>query len=283
MVKHKRVRFALPKGSLQLDTLNLLRKAGYQISGYDINSRNYRPTTDDSELELKVLRPQEIPMYVEEGIYDIGITGFDWLLENSGAHRAHSPQDSQVLDLLDLKYGKVELVLAVPNSWDKIKSFDDLLDFYKNRMIRIATEFLNISTRYIVEKTGLEPSEISPWRPRRRLHTSRICLILSFGATEGKPPEDAEAIIDLASPQARTIKANNLKIIDSVLHSLRFPRYSTARLIANKNSLEDPSKSEKIQQVKDRLARAVKNRDGRSQTEIGLDNIEGKIGGLLSK
>jgi ATP phosphoribosyltransferase len=77
----RKLSIALPKGSLQLDTLALFQKAGYQIMGYDVTSKNYRPKINDEELVAKISRPQEIPLYVKEGYYDIGITGLDWIIE----------------------------------------------------------------------------------------------------------------------------------------------------------------------------------------------------------
>jgi ATP phosphoribosyltransferase len=227
---------------LQKDTLKKFEEAGYQLEGYDTESRNYRPWINDEEIELKILRPQEIPIYVERGSYDIGITGHDWVLENDYPHgRLH-----KVKEILDLEYGKVWIVLAVPAKWNEVKLFEDLLNMGK-REIRISTEYLNLSIKFILDKTGSEPSVFTPWhRMERKGH---IKLFLSFGATEGKPPEDAEAIIDNTS-SARTISENGLKVIETILHS-------SAQLIANSDSLKDPWKREKISEI----AKALKGEE----------------------
>jgi len=226
---------------LQNDTLKKFKEAGYQLEGYEPGSRNYRPWINDEEIELKVLRPQEIPIYVEQGSYDIGITGHDWVLEIDyprGRLR-------KVKEILDLEYGKVRIVLAVPAQWNEVKSFEDLLNIRK-RKIRISTEYLNISSKFILEKTGSEPSIFTPWL--RKLRRGRINLYLSFGATEGKPPEDADAIIDNTS-SARTINENGLKIIEKILDS-------SARLIANSDSLKDPWKRKKIFEIVEAFRKA---------------------------
>lgn len=235
-----KLKFTLPKGSLQEDTLNLFSKAGYTVEGYEIGSRNYRPTIDDDEITLKILRAQEIPIYVTEGLYDLGISGLDWIQESK----------SEVQELENLKYGPVQLVLAVPNGQPNINSFQDLLESHSG-IVRIATEYLNLSSSYILQKTDTEPTIISPWHRIRRMHTSKIVLILSFGASEGKPPEDCEAIIDIATFSARTIKENNLKIIDKILP------LSTARLIVDPDSLENEWKNTKIEQIRSRLSKVI--------------------------
>ena len=235
-----KITFALPKGHLQKDTLGLFSRAGYKVEGYEIESRNYRPTIDDDEIMLKVLRAQEISIYVAEGLYDLGISGLDWIQETK----------SEVRELEDLKYGGVQLVLAVPNSQPNVNSFHELVENHTG-IVRIATEYLNLSSSYILQKIDVEPTIISPWHRIRRMHTSKVVLILSFGASEGKPPEDCEAIVDIATFSARTIKENNLKIIDKILP------LSTARLIANPDSLEDEWKNTKIEQIRSRLSKAI--------------------------
>ncbi len=229
----KKIKFCIPKGSLQPDTLMEFEKAGYQLKGYNTDSRYYRPWINDEEIELKVLRPQEIPLYVEQRSYDVGITGHDWVLETDYPYGCLQ----EVEEILDLKYGKVRIVLAVPSQWEDINSFEDLENMGK-REIRISTEYINISSKFILKKTGSEPSIFTPWHTKRRGH---IKLYLSFGATEGKPPEDAEAILDNTS-STRTIIENGLKVIETVLHS-------SARLIVNKYSLKDTWKREKISEI----------------------------------
>jgi len=244
---NNRLNIVLPKGSLQLDTLKLIQTAGYEITGYNITDRNYRcEVRNDEHIAVKVSRPQEIPIHVAEGDYDIGITGLDWVKET----------ESNVEQLLDLKYGWIEIVMAVPNgvrdsAWNNINSFEALMNLPKEE-IRISTEYLNISRKYILEKVGVEPSIITPWSflQRRRRGVSNITLILSFGATEGKPPDEADAIIDNATSSRRTLKANNLKVIQSLGES-------TAMLIANTKALKDSWKREKIEEVRQALEKGL--------------------------
>jgi len=230
-----KLKFAIPKGSLQEGTLKLLRQAGYNIAG---ETRSYRPSINDSEIELKILRPQEIPTMLEQGAHDIGISGEDWVLETS----------AEVIKLLDLEYGYVRLVLAVPEDWTNINSLSDLIQEFpsKNKPLRLFTEYLSTSSKYIQknlvyqEKFGNDtPEIITPWY--KSGNNPKVKLILSFGATEAKPPEDAEGIIDVIET-GTTLYANNLKIIDEVSRSNAF-------LLANKDALQDPWKKEKIKDV----------------------------------
>lgn len=245
-INQKELKIVIPKGSLQSDTLKFFQKAGYDITGYRSTDRSYRPEINDAEIKLKVSRPQEIPIYVERGYHDLGITGIDWVLETN----------ANVEPVLDLKYGEIDIVLAVPNSengspWREVNSFEDLRDMGK-KDIRIATEYLSISSNYIINRVGVEPSVITPWSflTQRRRHTSNITLILSFGATEGKPPDEADAIIDNSTSSRRTLTANKLKVIEILMTS-------TARLIANPKALSNPWKREKIEEVRQALTKGL--------------------------
>ena len=230
-----KLKFAIPKGSLQEGTMKLLRQAGYSVSA---DKRSYRPGINDSEIELKILRPQEIPTMLSQGAHDIGISGIDWVLETS----------AEVVKLLDLEYGFVRLVLAVPEEWVKIKGLSELLRKMQaqNQPLRIFTEYLLTSSQYLQKNAVYQelfgnnaPEIITPWYKAGT--NPKVKLILSFGATEAKPPEDAEGIIDVTET-GTTLIANNLKIIDDV-------GSSKAYLLANKEALQDPWKKEKIKDV----------------------------------
>lgn len=244
----EKLRLALPKGSLAKDTANFLAGAGIVPQGY-LEGRDYRPSVDLPWLEVKVLRPQEIPMYVSQGYYDVGISGLDWLLET------RSGDEAEVL--LDCRYGRVDIVCAVPNTWDGVDSIEDLLGL--EREIRISTEYINLTQDVILRATGIEPTIITPWYSVRRHRYSNVVLLLSFGATEGKPPEDAEAVVDNTATGS-TLRANNLKIIGNVLTG------STARLIVNRGSLHDRAKAPLIQELETlfQQAAAVPHEDGPS-------------------
>ncbi|TFG04699.1 MAG: ATP phosphoribosyltransferase [Promethearchaeota archaeon] len=230
-----KLKFAIPKGSLQEGTMKLLRQAGYSIAA---DQRSYRPRINDLEIELKILRPQEIPTMLFQGAHDIGISGEDWALETS----------AEVVKLLDLEYGYVRLVLAIPEEWVQIKNLSDLISEFNERKkpLRIFTEYLSTSSKYIQADSvyqkiygDIAPEVLTPWF--KYGENPMVKLILSFGATEAKPPEDAEAIIDVTET-GTTLIANNLKIVEDV-------SVSNAFLLANKKSLTDPWKKEKIKDI----------------------------------
>ncbi|MEM3526388.1 MAG: ATP phosphoribosyltransferase, partial [Candidatus Jordarchaeaceae archaeon] len=207
-----KLKFVIPKGSLQEDTQKLLQQAGYSIKAAE---RSYRPWINDPEISLKLLRPQEIPTLIQEGAHELGITGMDWI-DETGA-------DVQLLSKLD--YGKVSIVLAVPNSWETIESLSDLIRRFKDegKTIRIATEYINITARHVMQNDEYQkhygnktPEVITPWY--RYGENSNVKIILSFGATEAKPPEDADAIVD-NTETGTTIKRNELKIIEVLSES----------------------------------------------------------------
>ena len=202
----KKLRLGLPKGSLQESTFALLAKAGWKISS---SSRSYIPRTDDPELELRLIRAQEISRYVEHGFLDAGLTGADWIAEN----------DSDVQVVAEIAYSKATTnparwVLAVPND-STIKSVKDL------QGKRIATELVEATRRWL-KKNGVT-AEVE----------------FSWGATEVKAPELVDAIVELTETGS-SLKANNLRIVDELVRS--FPQ-----LIANKKSWKDEWKRQKVE------------------------------------
>ncbi|MEM3463875.1 MAG: ATP phosphoribosyltransferase [Candidatus Bathyarchaeia archaeon] len=226
------MKFAIPAGSLQKATFDILERAGYKISGQE---RSYRPAINDPEIELKLLRPQEIPVLVSEGIYDIGITGLDWIRE-TGA-------DVEVLQ--NLEYGKIKLVVAIPKQWDRIDSFASFLETFMSddKMVRISAEYLNLTSEYVKSNQAYrklfgtsEPLVVTPWW--RKGENPKVRIFLSFGATEAKPPEVADAIIDVTET-GTSLAQNNLKVVETIMES-------TAFLVANKNSMGSSAKREKI-------------------------------------
>lgn len=227
-----KVKFAIPAGSLSRATFEILERSGYKISGQE---RTYRPTINDSDIELKILRPQEIPIFVSEGLQDMGITGLDWIQETRA--------DVEILQ--NLEYGKIRIVLAIPKRWDEINSFSSLLEtlWGRGKNVRISTEYLNITAEYVKNNSfyrklfeGSEPLVVTPWW--RRGENPKVSIFLSFGATEAKPPEDADAIVDVTET-GTSLEQNNLKAIEIIMES-------TAVLIANKKSLTNSVKKEKI-------------------------------------
>lgn len=180
-----KLKLGLPAGSLQNTTLDMFKKAGYNIH---IGERSYYPYIDDEEIECVLMRAQEIPRYVEDRVLDVGLTGKDWITETA----------VDVVELADLNYSKrglrpVRLVLAVPND-SPFKCAEDLAGK------RIATELVETTRSYFQDK-GIEAS-----------------VSFSWGATEVKPPLLADAIAELTET-GRSLKANQLKVIETILVS----------------------------------------------------------------
>jgi ATP phosphoribosyltransferase len=234
----KLLKLTIPKGSLKKTVVSFFERAGLRFRFS--SSRDYRPSVNDDELEIKLLRPQEIPNYlIGEDEFDLGISGIDWVKETNA--------DVEVV--LDLEIGGVRIVFCVPDTWDNIESLDDLLKEFneKKKILRFSTEYLTLSLNYLQNnKTYRElygdkpPLVITPWKTWGE--NEKVKIFLSFGATEAKPPEEVDAIID-NTQTGSTIRANNLKIVDVIDHS-------TAVLIANKNALKDEWKREKIKDLK---------------------------------
>jgi ATP phosphoribosyltransferase len=225
------VKFAVPKGSIEEVTFKLLEQAWQHVSG---RGRTYRVKLGDPEIDVKILRPQEIPTYVQEGFYDVGITGRDWILE--------AKADVEIL--LDLEIGRVKQVIAVPSSFP-YKNLDEMItDFAKTgRTLRVSSEYLTTTSMHFKSSAAYkkaygnaDPMIITPWM--RVGENKMVEIFLSFGATEAKPPEDVDAIFDITET-GTTLAQNNLKIIDTIAES-------TAMLVANKKSLKDQAKREKI-------------------------------------
>lgn len=261
-----KISFLIPKGHLSEGTFRILERAGYVISG---SERAYRPVINDPKIELKILRPQEIPVFVSEGLHDIGITGLDWLRETK----------ANVKVLLNLEYARVKLVLAIPKAWTSINSLSSLLEEFNRsgRTLRISTEYLNISVEFLMANPTYkrlygdrEPLIVTPWW--RKGKNSRVALYLSFGATEAKPPENADAIIDVMET-GESLEQNNLKPIEVIMES-------TAILIANRDSLKDPEKREKIYDVLTLLKGVV---DGRKKLHIFMNVHKNNLPSLLER
>jgi ATP phosphoribosyltransferase len=261
-----KVKFLIPKGSLGENTYQILKEAGYVISGQE---RKYRPSINDPQIILKILRPQEIPIFVEEGLHDIGITGQDWVQE-TGAN---------VHILMNLEYGKVKLLLAIPEEWRHINSLSQLLKIFSDekKNLRITTEYLNTTVKYITTNStyrrlygNTQPLVVTPWW--RKGENSKVSIFLSFGATEAKPPENADAIVDIAET-GTTIEQNNLKPIECL-------NESQAVLIVNKDALRNPSKREKIYDILTLLKGVV---DGRKKLHIFVNVKEENLNHIIEK
>lgn len=261
----EKVNFAIPAGSLAKATFDILQRSGYKVSGQE---RTYRPTINDPNIELKILRPQEIPVFVAEGLQDVGITGQDWIRETCA--------DVEILQ--NLEYGKIRLVIAIPKSLSA-NSISDLMEdvWSKGKNFRVSTEYLNIAAEYIKNNPAYrkrfgksEPLIVTPWW--KKGENPRAKIFLSFGATEAKPPENSDCIMDVTETGS-TLDANNLKIIETVMQS-------SAVLIANRNALENPQKKEKIYDVLTLLKGVV---DGSKRIHIFVNVKKTNLPKLLAE
>jgi len=220
----RKLTLALPKGSLEKSTFELLKKAGWNITN---TARSYYPRADDQELSLVLLRPQEMPRYVEMGKLDAGLCGKDWVIENQ----------AKVEVVVDLVYSKhlltpVRWVLAVPEK-STVQSVKDLDGK------TIATELVSTTKQYLA-KNGV------------KAHVE-----FSHGATEVKPPDLADAIVDVTETGS-SLRANGLRIVDTVSESV-------TQLIANQTAWAEEWKREKLENLAMLMQAAI-----RAQEMVGL-------------
>src|SRR3984885_11816408 len=222
-----KLKLGIPKGSLENATVDLFRRAGFQIT---VSSRSYFPAIDDPEIECMLIRAQEMARYVEDGVLDAGLTGRDWVEENEA-------QVQTVADLIYAKqsFGKVRWVLAVPES-SPVQSVKDL----EGKII--ATELVAATERYL------------------KSHGVTAKVEFSWGATEVKPPELADAIVEVTETGS-SLRANKLRIIETILES-------NTQLIANTVSYQDEWKRRKLEDIQMLLEGAM--------------NAQGKVGLMLN-
>jgi ATP phosphoribosyltransferase len=210
----------LPSGSLMEATIALFAKAGFSITG---SKRSYRPAIDDAELELRLLRAQEISRYVEHGYLDAGITGRDWVAEN----------ESDVRELAELSFSKAS---ARPTRWVLVVPEDSPVRTVRDlEGKRVATEAVGLTRRFF-ERAGVN-----------------VELEFSWGATEVKVPDLVDAIIDITETGS-SLRDNKLRIVETLLES--FPV-----LIANNRALEDDWKRRKLETLTLLLKAALNARD----------------------
>ena len=207
-----KLRLGLPKGSLQDSTVQLFARAGFNIY---VGPRSYFPTIDDPEIECTLIRAQEMARYVAADAVDAGLTGQDWIAE----HRAATGE--RVVTIADLIYSKqsfrkVRWVLAVPDD-SRFRTPEDL------EGATIATELVRATESYFAGRNV------------------KVNVEFSWGATEVKPPELADAIVE-ATETGSTLRANHLRIIDTVLES-------NPQLIAGEAAVADPWKREKLDNI----------------------------------
>jgi len=225
----KTIRLALPDGHQQLPTLGLLSKAGIQVDDYPSAVGNRRPTTSLAGVMIKVIRPQDMPLQVANGNFDLAITGRDWLKE----HLCQFPS-SPVTELLDLKYGRVKIVAVVSNDLS-VADVNSLRQLNTEQVVplRVASEYVNIADKYA-----------------RDNHLGRYRVVPTWGASEAFLPEDADLLIE-NTQTGRTLARHNLRIIDTLFES-------TACLIGD-HRVFSSSEGEKIRSITETLRTAVED------------------------
>jgi ATP phosphoribosyltransferase len=228
-ISEDEVRLALPDGHQQEPTVHLLNKAGIKIDDYPSASGNRRPVIHLDGVSVKVIRPQDMPLLVANGNFDLAITGKDWVRE----HRYQFPS-SPLTELLDLGFGRVKIVAVVVNDLP-VSDADGLRQLWAERpeALRIASEYTNIADKYA-----------------RDNHLGRYRIVPTWGATEAFLPEDADLLIE-NTQTGRTLAKHNLKIIDTIFHS-------SACLIGNSSVTHGPLKQQKMESIVAALRTAVK-------------------------
>jgi ATP phosphoribosyltransferase len=215
------ISIALPKGSLEEQTYLLFKQADLEIKKTD---RDYNPTINDPRIgKIKILRPQEIPGYVSEGYFDLGISGLDWVRESN----------ADIVEVADLPYskqgaGNVKIVIAVSKDSD-IQSARDV-----KPGSRVASEYPNLTKKFFDDR-GVP-----------------VDIHFSYGATEAKVPDLMDVVVDLTETGS-TLRKNGLKIVDIIMES-------SSKLIANKKSWEDPLKRQEIEVIKMLLLSVIEAR-----------------------
>jgi ATP phosphoribosyltransferase len=238
-----RLKLGIPKGSLQDATVQLFARAGFNIY---VNPRSYFPAIDDPEIECMLIRAQEMARYVADGVLDAGLTGQDWIAEQTAAN--HRGPVVPIADLVYAKqsFGKVRWVLAVPDD-SPYRSAEDL------EGATIATELVRVT---------------QAWFASRNVNVN---VEFSWGATEVKPPTLADAIVE-ATETGSTLRANRLRIIDTLMES-------NTQLIANPSALADPWKQTKLQNLSLLLQAAI---DAHGRVGLMLNVERERLGAVLA-
>jgi ATP phosphoribosyltransferase len=233
-----KLKLGIPKGSLQDSTVRLFARAGFNIY---VNSRSYFPAIDDVEIECMLIRAQEMARYVSDGVLDAGLTGRDWVLEHAIANTTRDPLEC-VCELIYAKqsFGTVRWVLAVPED-SRFRTAKDLDG------ATVATELVRVTDDYF------------------RRQDVRVNVEFSWGATEVKPPVLADAIVE-ATETGSTLRANRLRIIDTVMESV-------TQVVANPVAWRDPWKRTKLENLA-MLLRAAIAAQGRVGLMLNVRNAD---------
>ncbi|MBK8189660.1 MAG: ATP phosphoribosyltransferase [Vampirovibrionales bacterium] len=233
------LKLVIPKGRLQEKVEGLLARIGLHLT---YSSRSYRPVCSDPAIEIKLLKPQNIPALIALGRHDAGFSGLDWVIEQG------LETHDNLREVMDLGFNRVRIVAAVPETL----AVDEA---YRKRRIIVATEYPVIAQRY------LDAQKLD------------AVLIKSYGATEALPPEDADMIIDNTSTGS-TLAMNRLAIVDELLSS-------TTRLLASGEALDDPARAGKLAEIR-MLIQSVLNADKKVLLEmnVGAAQLEALVSNL---
>jgi len=223
------VYLALPDGHQQPHTVDFLSRSGIEIDGYNVGKPDHRPGITADGVMVKVVRPQDMPLHVANGNFDLAITGRDWLID----HRFRFPS-SPVEELLELGFGRVRIVSVVTQSMP-VSSTADLRKLDRNSVLRVASEYTNIADKY-AHDNHLTPCKIIP----------------TWGASEAFLPEDADVLIE-NTETGSTIARHNLKIIDTLFESC-------ACLIGNSDALKSQDKRETMSRLIDAMRQGLESR-----------------------
>lgn len=217
------VSLALADGHQQSHTSKFIKSTGFKIKGYGQSRPSRRPLLNFEGVSMKVIRPQDMPMHVANGNFDLAITGRDWVSD-----QLYQFPSSPIEELINLGFGWVQIVVVVHNDMpvDNIKDLRKMLQSGQLPVLRIAAEYTNIADKFARD------NHLSPYK-----------VIPTWGATEAFLPEDADMLIE-NTETGNTLKKNNLKIIETLFES-------TGCLIGNSNSLTDPTKQERINSLID--------------------------------
>ena len=228
----QKLKIVVPKGRIQDGVVRLMTEAGF---GMEIDKRVYTPQADDPDMEIKIMKPQNIPQLVELGSHDAGFTGHDWLVETG----------ADVVEILDLGLDPVKIVAAMPGQ---------MLgrDMTKKKLV-VASEYCGITEKYLKGKKY------------------DYVLLRTYGATEVFPPDDADMIVDNIST-GRTLKEHGLAIVDTILES-------STRFIANRKTMEDAEKAEKINTIKLLLQSVL---DARQRVMLEMNIPEDRLEDLVA-
>lgn len=209
-----KLRIVIPKGRIFENVVKLLNEAGIYMQ---VNERGYRPIVNNPEIEIKIMKPQNIPKLVELGSHDIGFTGYDWIVETG----------ADIAEIMDLKLNPVKIVAAVPQNLSDKSLRPEIIGTplrLRKKKLVVASEYENMATAFL--KKG----------------RYNYVFLRTYGTTEVFPPDDADMIIDNTAT-GRTLTEHNLRTIATLLNS-------STRFIANKKSLKDAWKREKIDEMK---------------------------------